>query len=219
LVVSARTPDEAAEKNCKPAREGSMLSLVYEAVRRFAAATVAMILLALVGCDLWIRSFQLWWDRHSLTCSVATSLLVLAVAGLIVDEVVARRQRRERALSVAVQALILYGQARRAWNMVMMIGDAGEGPAGTLTEELGNLASMLLTAAPGLFDDPVARRFLEEAQRFSASVLRVALRPQGQLSENDRAHLESAMSRLRAAVEPLFTRVPDADRALLEGLS
>ena len=218
MVVPARRADESARKSCKPAREGSMLSLMFEAVRRFAAATVAMILLALVACDLWIRSFQLWWDRHALTCSIATSLLVLAVAGLIVDEVVARRRRSERALSVAVQALIVYGQAHRAWATVMTIGDAGEGSASTLTEELRNLASMLLTAAPGLFDDPVARQFLEEAQRFSASVLRVALRPQRQLSEDDRAHLQSAMSQLQAAVEPLFTRVPDADRTLLEGL-
>ncbi|MGD0984758.1 MAG: hypothetical protein ABSA65_13220 [Acidimicrobiales bacterium] len=206
-----------AEKSCKPAREGSMLSPMYEAARRFAAATVAMILLALVACDLWIRSFQLWWDRHSLICSVATSLLVLAVAGLIVDEVVARRQRRERALSVAVQGLIVYGQARRAWNTVMTIGDTGEGSASTLIEELRTLASMLLTAAPSLFDDPVARRFLEEVELFSASVFREAIRPRGQLSEDDRTHLESAMTRLRVAVDPLFVRIPNADRALLEG--
>ena len=187
------------------------------AVRRFTAAAVAMSLLALVAGDLWIRGFQLWWDRHSLTGSVATSLLVLAVTGLIVDEVVARRQRRERALSVAVQALIVYGQARRVWNAVVTTDDMGEGSANSSSEEFRTLASMLLTAAPGLFDDPVARRVLEEVERFSVSVFRTAAGSRGQLSEDDRAHLESAMAQLQAAVAPLLVRIPDADRALLEG--
>ena len=187
------------------------------AVRRFTAAAVAMSLLVLVAGDLWIRGFQLWWDRHSLTGSVATSLLVLAVTGLIVDEVVARRQRRERALSVAVQALIVYGQARRVWNAVVTTADMGEGSANSSSEEFRTLASMLLTAAPGLFDDPVARRFLEEVERFSVSVFRTAAGSRGQLSEDDQAHLESAMAQLQAAVAPLFVRIPDADRALLEG--
>jgi hypothetical protein len=194
-----------------------MLSVMNGAVRRFTAAAVAMSLLALVAGDLWIRGFQLWWDRHSLTGSVATSLLVLAVTGLIVDEVVARRQRRERALSVAVQALIVYGQARRVWNAVVTTDDMGEGSANSSSEEFRTLASMLLTAAPGLFDDPVARRVLEEVERFSVSVFRTAAGSRGQLSEDDRAHLESAMAQLQAAVAPLLVRIPDADRALLEG--
>jgi hypothetical protein len=190
---------------------------MFEAIRRFAAAAVAMILLALVACDLWISSFRLWWERHSLTCAIAASLLLLAVAGLIVDEVVARRQRSERSMSVAVQALIVYGQARRAWNTVMTVGDSEEGSPGALIEELRTLASMLLTAAPGLFDDPLARRFLEEVELFSATVFPMALKHQGRLNEDDRAHLESAMSQLRVVVEPLFMRIPNADRALLGG--
>ena len=214
---SGSSEDQSADKSCKLARKGSMLSLMNEAVRRFAAATVTMSLLALVACDLWIRGFQLWWDRHSLTGSVATSLLVLAVTALIVDEVVARRQRREHAQSVAVQALIVYGQARRAWKTVMTVGDTAEGSASSPSEELRTLASMLLTAAPGLFDDPVTRRFLEEVERFSGLVLRIAVGSRGHLSDDDRAQLESAMTQLQAAVEPLFVRIPDADRTLLEG--
>jgi hypothetical protein len=70
--------------------------------RRLAAAGVALALLALVATDLWVKSARVWWDGHSLTGSVVSSLLVLAVTGLIVDEVVARRQRKERSVSVAV---------------------------------------------------------------------------------------------------------------------
>ncbi|MCU1493788.1 MAG: hypothetical protein JWO62_1552, partial [Acidimicrobiaceae bacterium] len=59
------------------------------ALRRVAALGVALALLALVACDLWIQSVRVWWDQHSLTGSVVSSLLVLAVTALIVDEVVA----------------------------------------------------------------------------------------------------------------------------------
>lgn len=176
-----------------------------------------MALLALVACDLWIRAFQLWWEQHSLTCSVAANLLVLAVAGLFVDEVVARRRRRERAQSVAVQALIVYGQARRAWNTVVTAGEMSTGSSDDASEEFRALGNMLLTAAPRLFDDPEARRFLEETERFSVSVFRTAAQSRGQLNEGDRAELEVAMAELQAAVHPLFERIPDADRALLEG--
>ena len=80
--------------------------------RRISAAALLAALLALVAGDVWIASFRAWWYHHSLTGSIVSSLLVLGVAGLIVDEIVARRQLRERATSVAVQAMILYGQAR-----------------------------------------------------------------------------------------------------------
>ena len=59
---------------------------------------MAVLLLALVASDLWIERARVWWDRHSLTSSVVSNLLVLAVTALIVDEVIARRQRQERAV-------------------------------------------------------------------------------------------------------------------------
>jgi hypothetical protein len=61
------------------------------------AVAIASGLVAIVACDLWIASFRDWWDRHSLTGSIVSSLLVLGVTALIVDEILARRQRRERA--------------------------------------------------------------------------------------------------------------------------
>ena len=36
--------------------------------------------LVLVAGDLWIRGVRVWWDGHSLTGSVVSSLLVLAVS-------------------------------------------------------------------------------------------------------------------------------------------
>ncbi|HZQ86930.1 MAG TPA: hypothetical protein VFA83_18940 [Acidimicrobiales bacterium] len=186
-----------------------------ELARRVVATIAAAVLVALVAGDLLVRRVRTWGNGHSLTGSVVTSLLGLAVAALIVDEVVARRQRRERAVSVAVQALIVYGQARRALNAVVA-ARRDEGVKVSPAEELRSLATMLLTAAPNLFDDLDARRFLEEAERLSVLLVRAAADRSGDAFS---ASVELARSRLDAAAEPLVSRIPAHDRALLEGQS
>ncbi len=191
-------------------------SLMNALVRRLAAVVVAAGLVILVAADLWITGMRDWWDRHSLTSSVVSNLLVLAVAGLIVDEVVARRRRQERAVSVAVQGLIVYGQTRRAHDAVSVTGSPGAST--TASDELRTLASMVLTAAPNLFDDPVARKFLEEVERFSVSMVRIVSRsPTGAVSTEDGRRLASEMARLKEFVNPLLNRIPTGDRNLLEG--
>jgi hypothetical protein len=189
-------------------------SRVPELLRRIIAAAVAVTLIALVACDLWIARFRAWWDRHSLTASVVSNLLVLAVAALIVDEVTARRGRRKRSVSVAVQGLIVYGQARRAFDAVMGTGEHDA------LEELRSFASMLLTASSSLFDDPVARRFLADVERFSGSMFRtISASRGGVLSADGRALLTSEMSQLQETVQPLLARIPSADRSVFEGPS
>ena len=86
--------------------------------RRLAATAVLLALIGMVVADEWVGTFRSWWDGHSLSGSIVSSLLVVAVTGLVVDEVVARRQRRERSSSVAVQAVIVYGQAGRAYRTI-----------------------------------------------------------------------------------------------------
>jgi hypothetical protein len=181
------------------------------------AACAATTLLVLVACDLWVAGVRAWWDRHSLTGSVVSSLLVLAVAGLIVDEVVARRQRRARAVSVAVQGLIVYGQALRAYEAVTNseVPNLRSSGAG---DELRTLAGMLLTASPSLFDDPEARRFLDQVERFSVSMFRTLSASSGNVQGSDgRERLAAGMAQLKATVEPLVTRIPAEDRLVLEG--
>jgi hypothetical protein len=186
-------------------------------VRRVAAAAVALALCALIAGDFWLGGFGAWWDRHSLTASIVSNLLVLAVAGLIVDDVVARRQRRARAVSVAVQGLIVFGQARRACGAIL--GSGVEEPGSSAAAgELRTLASMLLTASPSLFDDPEARRFLEQVERFSVSMFRAVSASSGAaLSADSRERLTAEMSQLEATVQPLLARIPLKDRASLEG--
>lgn len=185
-------------------------------LHRVAAVIVAVTLLALVAGDLLGVGFQDWWDRHSFTGSVVSSLLVLAVAGVIVDEVVARRQRRQRGTSVAVQGLIVYGQARRAFGAVTARSTTDQ-PDDVAPEELRTLASMLLTASSSLFDDPEARLFLEEVERFTGSMVRaVSKAPRGPGADGHK-HLASQMSQVRTAVAPLLARIPTQDRTVLEG--
>jgi len=183
------------------------------------AAVVAIALVALVACDLWVTGVRNWWDHHSLTGSVVSNLLVLAVTALIVDEVIARRQRRERGVSVTVQALIVYGQARRAYDAVTS-SDAADMASDRASEELRTLAGMLLTASPNLFDDPTARRFLEQVERFSVSMFRIVTTSSGGGPGVDRGEgLASELSVLQTTVEPLLARIPAQDRQLLEGFS
>jgi hypothetical protein len=211
-----RSPPSGADDPIESVSTGEG-TLVNKLLRRIAAATVAVALMALVACDLWIGGFRDWWDRHSLTGSVVSNLLVLAVTALIVDEVVARRQRRERAESVAVQGLIVYAQARRA-NDALTATTGPESPVGAASDELRTLASMLLTASPSLFDDPVARRFLEQAERFSALMLRlVSASSHAPLSPNERQRLASEMSDLETTMKPLLARIPTGDGTLFGG--
>jgi hypothetical protein len=186
-------------------------------VRRVAAAAVALTLVALVGCDLWIPDFRAWWDRHSLTSSVASNLLVVGITALIIDEVVARRRRREHAVSVAVQGLIVFGQARRAYGAVTAAGGA-DLQTGVAADELRSLGGMVLTASPSLFEDPDARLFLAQVERFSVRMLRAASSATGGTIGTDEAHrLAAEMDRLQTTVAPLLDRIPPEERSLLEG--
>ena len=107
---------------------------------------------------------------------------MLGVTVLIIDEVLARRQRKERSVSVAVQAVIVYGQARHSYEAVMAAVVAGsdrgagdgvvaeQGAQVDASDEVRILASMILIASPVLFDDPEARLFLEDVQRLAATM-------------------------------------------------
>lgn len=189
---------------------------VNETLRRVSAAGVALTLMALVACDIGVGAFRAWWDRHSLTSSVVANLLVLAVTALIVDEVVARRDRRKRAVSVAVQSLIVYGQSVRAYNAVTAEGEAGQTSAAP--EELRALASMLLTASSSLFDDPVARRFLEQIERFTGLMFAATSASSKNRARADgHERLVSGMAQVRETIQPLVARIAPEERSFLEG--
>jgi hypothetical protein len=185
-------------------------------VRRVAAAATATTILALTWCDLRIPGFRSWWNRHSLTGSILGNLLVVGATALILDEVIARHQRRERAISVAVQGMILYAQARRAFDGVLASIEQPSGSGGAL-EEMRPLASMLLDASPSLFDDPTARRFLQAVQRLTGALLQtISASPERARDPQRLEILTNEMSELQTTVEPLRARLPVEYRSMLD---
>jgi hypothetical protein len=150
-----------------------------------------------------------YWTEHGFTASIVSNLLAVAVTGLIIDELIARRQRRARAVSVAAQALVVYTQARYLGDALMTV----EGPDArqTIGENLRSLANVLLVVASEFFDDPPAQRSSRSSgtkRRCSGPSVRQA---PGPLEPKAREHVAAEMARLGSEVEPLVRRLP-ADR-------
>jgi hypothetical protein len=172
--------------------------MVGGALRRVAAVVVTATLLGLVAGDLWDRAMRSWWAGHGLTASAVSSLLVVGVSALIFDELVARRQRKARALSVAVQAVIVFGQTRRAFDAVMARLDNPS--AADAVEDVRGLATMLLAASPTFFDDPDALRFLEQVERLVGHmVAALAAAAKGSSSAEQRAKVSPRRTGREAA--------------------
>jgi hypothetical protein len=139
--------------------------------------------------------------------------LIVGVTALIFDELVARRQRKARAVSVAVQAAIVYSQSRRVYDAVLASAD--EDNRQSAGEDLRSLATMLLTAGPGFFDDPEARQFLDDVERLAGSIYRVFTTTTGSpLNADIRKRLKSEMAQVEAATHPLVGRIPVEEWAL-----
>jgi hypothetical protein len=181
---------------------------VYQLIRRLGAVLIAAAVIALVLCDLNVHGFAGWWDRHAITTSIASDLLIVGATALIFDEVQARRQRKDRSLSVAAQGLIVYGQAREAYQAVMT-SVADPSAEDGIPDELHDLASNLLVASPSLFDDPDARDFLLQLDRLMASLFAAASgrsgRPDG-LGRTDL--LTKQMNQVQSSFRPLVARFP-----------
>ena len=114
----------------------------------------------------------------------------------------------------------MYGQARRAYEAAKGSEAARQRSSGAsgASDELRTLAGMLLTASPSLFDDPEARRFLEQVERFSVLMFRtLSASPGNDQGRDGHERLATTMTHLKAAVEPLVARIPTEERLLLEG--
>lgn len=175
--------------------------------RRIAAAVVSVALVTLLVCDISLRGFSAWWNAHSLTGDIVSSLLLLAVTGFVVDEVVARRQRKEREVAVAAQALIVYGQARRTCE-ALGGPSTGESDLRAANEEARDLASMVLTASSSLFDDPAGREFLRRVQRLMAALYVVSHAASAGSESGSLEQVRAEMAELTVSVRPLVARVP-----------
>ena len=184
----------------------------------FSAAGVTLVTFALLILDLTDVGFRRWWAGHALTTDTVGGLLVLLVTVLIVDQVVSRRQFKDRSLAVAAQTAIMLGQATRSSKAVSAALD-GSGDRGTASDEVRTYMIMLLVGAPVLIDARVSRNFLEQAQHLAGEMAH-ALTTMAKTPDNNvrsSARLGDAIGRLRAASAPLLQLLSPEERAAAGG--
>ena len=137
-----------------------------------AAGLAMLIMLTLVVVELTDAGQRRWWAAHPLTTDTVAGLLVLLVTVLVVNQLLTRRQARQRGHAVPAQAAIMVAQAVRSTKALSSVID-GPGDRGAASDGFRTYMLMLLIGAPVLIDDPVARRFLEQAQYLGGVMARM----------------------------------------------
>ena len=184
----------------------------------WSAAVLAMLVaLTLVVGELTEAGQRRWWAGHPLTTDTVAGLLVLLVTVLVVNQLLNRQQARQRGHAVAAQAAIMVAQATRSAQAVSSVID-GSGDRGAASDGLRTYMMMLLTGSPVLIDDPVARRFLEQAQYLGGVLTRmfgaVGRSPDGAAVPSDR--LDDAVQQLQNAAAPLLQLLSPGMRDLIQ---
>jgi hypothetical protein len=169
--------------------------------RWLAAAGVAAVLALLSALDLSDRSFGHWAADRPFFTSTLTGVLVLLVAVLIVDRVIARRDEKDQSRSVAAQATIVMAEGARA-TAALDGALNGRGERSAAEDEVKTYLTILSMATPVLLGPHFSRGFLESAQALGAD-LTIAL-TESDLSPDTRRHLNSAIDRLRDESAPIL---------------
>jgi hypothetical protein len=172
----------------------------------WSAAVLAMVItLALVAGELTDAGQRRWWAARPLTTDTVAGLLVLLVTVLVVNQLLNRRQARQRGHAVAAQAAIMVAQAARSARAVSAAA-GGSGDRGAASDGFRTFMLMLLTGAPVLIDDPAARHFLEQAQYLGGQMARILAAidksPKGAAVPGD--GLADAVRQLQSAAAPLL---------------
>jgi hypothetical protein len=170
-----------------------------------AAGVVTVVTLGLVMLDLVDHAYRVWWAGRALTADTVAGVLVLLVTVLVVNQVVRRRQVKDRSRAVGAQAAIVMAQAISTSAAVSSALD-GSGDRATASDTLRTYMMMLLVGAPVLIEARVSRNFLEQAQHFGAemalALVTIAKTPGA--STPSKPHLGDALEQLRAASAPLL---------------
>jgi hypothetical protein len=164
-----------------------------------------LIALVLVLGELVDPAQQRWWGAHSLTTDTVSGLLVLLITVLVVNQLLSRRQARQRGHAVAAQAAIMAAQGARATKAVMALID-GSGDRGAASDGFQTYMMVLLVGAPVLINDPVARHFLEQAQYLGGimgqTLAKVDKSKHGEAVRSD--ELNDAVKQLQTAAAPIL---------------
>ena len=120
-----------------------------------AAVLAILVTLTLVVDELTNAGQRRWWAAHPLTTDTVAGMLVLLVTVLVVNQLLNRRQARQRGHAVAAQAAILVAQATRAAKAVSAaIDGSGDRDAAMAVNEPG-----LGSSADGKGEEGVDRSF------------------------------------------------------------
>lgn len=187
----------------------------------WAAAVLAMLItLALVVGELTDAGQRRWWAGRPLTTDTVAGLLVLVVTVLVVNQLLALRQARQRGHAVAAQAAIIEAQAARAARAVSSV-TGGSGDREAAYDGFRTYMMMLLVGAPLLIDDPVARNFLEQAQYLGGVMARtlaaIERSPAGAAAPG--AGLDDAVQQLQGAAAPLLQLLTPESRHSIQRIS
>jgi hypothetical protein len=184
------------------------------------AAVLAMLItLTLVVGELTDAGQRRWWAAHPLTTDTVAGLLVLLITVLVVNQLLNKRQARQRGHAIAAQAAIVAAQATRSAGAVSSAINAGD--RGAASDGFRTYMMMLLVGAPVLIDDPVARRFLEQAQYLgavmAATLAAVDRSPDGATVPGDA--LDDAVQQLQSAAAPLLQLLSPGTRDSIQRIS
>lgn len=184
-----------------------------------AAVLATLVMLALVLVEFIDAAERRWWAAHPLTTDTVAGLLVLLVTVLVVNQLLSRRQAGQRGHAVAAQAAILVAQAARSAEAVSSVTD-GSGDRGAASDGFRAYMMMLLISAPVLIDDPVARRFLEQAQ-YLGGVMAGMLARTGRSTRGGAVpggSLDEAMQQLRDAAAPYLQLLSPGVRDVIQSV-
>lgn len=183
------------------------------------AVLATLITVGLVVGELTDAGQRRWWATRPLTTDTVAGLLVLLITVLVVNQLLNRRQSRQRGHAVAAQAAIMAAQAARSAQAVSAFAD-GSGDRDAASDGFRTYMLMLLTGAPVLINDPTARHFLEQAQYLGGLMARTlavidkspkdtAVRGEG---------LQDAVRQLQSAAAPLLQLLTPAVRDAINGI-
>jgi hypothetical protein len=183
------------------------------------AVLATLITVGLVAGELTDAGQRRWWATRPLTTDTVAGLLVLLITVLVVNQLLNRRQSRQRGHAVAAQAAIMAAQAARSARAVSALED-GSGDRGAASDGFRTYMLMLLTGAPVLINDPTARHFLEQAQYLGGLMARTLTEidksPKGTAVPGD--DLQDAVRQLQSAAAPLLQLLTPAVRDAINGI-
>jgi hypothetical protein len=183
------------------------------------AVLATLITVGLVVGELTDAGQRRWWATRPLTTDTVAGLLVLLITVLVVNQLLIRRQNRQRGHAVAAQAAIMAAQAARSAQAVSALAD-GSGDRDAASDGFRTYMLMLLTGAPVLINDPTARHFLEQAQYLGGLMARtlavIDKSPKGTAVPAD--DLQDAVRQLQSAAAPLLQLLTPAIRDAINGI-